>query len=74
MTSRFVKLEIGFAKNFAASMSLLQRIFGSQSGNNMPVMEEVMQKLKQTEMMLEKKQENLDMKYDVENATARKHI
>ena len=40
----------------------------------MPVMEEVMQKLKQTEMMLEKKQENLDMKYDVENATARKHI
>ena len=39
----------------------------------MPVMEEVMQKLKQTEMMLEKKQENLDMKYDVENATARKH-
>lgn len=34
--------------------------------------EDVMQKLKQTEEMLEKKQEYLD-KYDVENATAKKH-
>lgn len=33
-----------------------------------------MQKLKQSEEMLEKKQEScLDMKYDAENATARKH-
>ena len=54
-------------------MSLWQRIFGSQSGNNIPAIEEVMQKLKQTEMMLEKKQEYLDMKYDEENAIARKH-
>ena len=54
-------------------MSLWQRIFGSQSGNNIPAIEEVMQKLKQTEMMLEKKQEYLDMKYDDENAIARKH-
>lgn len=35
--------------------------------------EDVMQKLKQTEEMLEKKQEYLDKKYDVENAMAKKH-
>lgn len=54
-------------------MSLLQRIFGSQSKDNILVIEEVMQKLKQTEMMLEKKQEYLEMKYNVENAAAKKH-
>lgn len=44
-------------------MSLLQRIFESQSKDNILVIEEVMQKLKQTEMILEKKQEYLEMKY-----------
>ena len=81
MTSRFF-LKVVFAKRkfrrsctcFVANMSLLQIIFGSQSKNNIPVIEEVMQKLKQTEMMLEKKQEYLDLKYDEENATARKHL
>lgn len=51
-------------------MSLLQGIFGSQNKVYIPVTEEVMQNLKQTEEMLEKKQEYLDMKFDVENATA----
>lgn len=54
-------------------MSLLQGIFGSQNKVNIPVTEEVMQNLKQTEEMLEKKQEYLDMKFDVENATAKKY-
>ena len=35
--------------------------------------EEVTQKLKQTGEMLEKKQEYLEMKYDAENATAKRH-
>lgn len=54
-------------------MSLLQGIFGSQNKVYIPVTEEVMQNLKQTEEMLEKKQEYLDMKFDVENATAKKY-
>lgn len=48
-------------------------MFGSHSKENISVTEDVMQKLKGTEEMLEKKQEYLDMKYDVENAKARKH-
>ena len=54
-------------------MSLLQRIFESQNKGNIPVTEDIMQKLKQTEEMFEKKQDYLDMKYDVENATVKKH-
>lgn len=45
-------------------MSLFQRMFGSHSKENISVTEDVMQKLKGTEEMLEKKQEYLDMKYE----------
>lgn len=54
-------------------MSLLQRMFGGKNKENIPVTEDAIQKLKQTEEMLEKKQEHLEKKIDVENATAKKH-
>lgn len=56
-------------------MSLLQRMFGrrNKKKENISVTEDVMKKLKETEEKLEKKQEYLDMKYDVENAKAGKH-
>lgn len=54
-------------------MSLLQRMFGSKNKENIPVTEDAIQKLKKTEEMLEKKQEHLEKKIDVENSTAKKH-
>lgn len=54
-------------------MSLLQRMFGGKNKENIPVTEDAIQKLKQTEEMLEKKQEHLEKKIDAENATAKKH-
>ena len=54
-------------------MSLLQRMLGGKNKENIPVTEEAIQKLKQTEKMLEKKQEYLEKKIDMENATAKKH-
>lgn len=54
-------------------MSLLQRMFGSKNKENIPVTEDAIQKLKKTEEMLEKKQEHLEKKIDVENTTAKKH-
>lgn len=54
-------------------MSLLQRMFGGKNKENIPTTEDAIQKLKQTEEMLEKKQEFLENKIDVENATAKKH-
>lgn len=55
-------------------MSLLQRMFGSKNKENIPVTEDAIQKLKKTEEMLEKKQEHLEKKIDVENSTAKKHV
>ena len=54
-------------------MSLLQRMFRGKNKENIPTTEDAIQKLKQTEEMLEKKQEFLEKKIDVENATAKKH-
>ena len=54
-------------------MSVLQRIFGGKNKENIPTTEDAIQKLKQTEEMLEKKQEYLEKKIDVENTTAKKH-
>ena len=48
-------------------------MFGGKNKENIPVTEEAIQKLKQTEEMLEKKQEYLEKKIDMENATAKKH-
>ena len=54
-------------------MSLLQLMFGSKNKENIPETEDAIQKLKNTEEMLEKKQEYLEKKIDAENATAKKY-
>lgn len=54
-------------------MSLLHRMFGSKNKENIPVTEDAIQKLKNTEEMLEKKQEHLEKKINAENATAKKY-
>lgn len=54
-------------------MSLLHRMFGSKNKENIPVTEDAIQKLKNTEAMLEKKQEHLEKKINAENATAKKY-
>ena len=59
--------------HFPANMSLLQRMFGGKNKENIPVTEDAIQKLKNTEEMLEKKQEYLEKKIDAENATAKKY-
>lgn len=62
-----------FFWSFAAIMSVLQRMFGGKNKENIPTTEDAIQKLRQTEEMLEKKQEFLEKKIDMENATAKKH-
>ena len=57
----------------AAVMSMLKWIFGDKNKENIPSTEDAIQKLKQTEEMLEKKQEFLEKKIDIENSTAKKH-
>lgn len=54
-------------------MSMLKWIFGDKNKENIPSTEDAIQKLKQTEEMLEKKQEFLEKKIDIENSTAKKH-
>lgn len=48
-------------------------MFGSKNKENIPVTEDAIQKLKNTEEMLEKKQEHLEKKINAENATAKKY-
>ena len=62
-----------FFWSFVAIMSVLQRMFGGKNKENIPTTEDAIQKLRQTEEMLEKKQEFLEKKIDMENATAKKH-
>lgn len=59
--------------SFSATMSMLKWIFGGNNKENIPSTEEAIQKLKQTEEMLEKKQEFLEKKIDSENTMAKKH-
>ena len=54
-------------------MSMLKWIFGGKNKENIPSTVEAIQKLKQTEEMLEKKQEFLETKINTENATAKKY-
>ena len=53
-------------------MSLLSRMFGKK-GDQVPTTGEAIQKLRETEDMLIKKQEYLEKKIETEVATARKH-
>lgn len=48
-------------------------MFGTKSKENIPVTEDAIQKLKNTEEMLEKKQEYLEKKITAENTTAKKY-
>ena len=54
-------------------MSILKWIFEDKNKENIPSTDDAIQKLKQTEEMLEKKQEFLEKKIDMENSTAKKH-
>ena len=54
-------------------MSMFKRIFKSANKENEPSTTEAIQKLKQTEEMLEKKQEYLEKKIDTENTVAKKY-
>ena len=46
-------------------MSVLQRMFGGKNKENIPTTQDAIQKLRQTEEMLEKKQEFLEKKIDM---------
>lgn len=48
-------------------------MFGTKNKENIPVTEDAIQKLKNTEEMLEKKQEYLEKKITAENTTAKKY-
>lgn len=54
-------------------MSKFKSLFAVKNKENIPSTEHAVQKLKQTEEMLEKKQEFLEKKIEIENATAKKH-
>ena len=54
-------------------MSMFKRIFKSANKENEPSATEAIQKLKETEEMLEKKQEYLEKKIDTENTVAKKY-
>ena len=55
-------------------MSLLSRMFGSgKKGDKAPTPQEAIQKLRETEEMLQKKSDFLEKKVEQELATAKKH-
>lgn len=54
-------------------MSLIAKIFGSGKGNKAPTTGEAIQKLRDTEEMLIKKQEFLEKKIEHEIKLARQH-
>ena len=53
-------------------MSFLAKVFGSKSGKE-PTAEEAIQKLRDTEEMLQKRSDFFEKKVETEIATARKH-
>ena len=63
---------IGTTEHPLLKMSLLSRMFGKK-GDAVPTTGEAIQKLRETEEMLIKKQEYLEKKVNAEVATARKH-
>lgn len=54
-------------------MSLISKMFGGKGKNKGPTPQEAIQKLRETEEMLEKKQAFLEKKIDQEIATAKKN-
>lgn len=54
-------------------MSLLGKIFGGGKGAKAPSTQEAIQKLRETEEMLTKKQEHLEKKIEQELQTAKKN-
>lgn len=54
-------------------MSLIAKLFGSNKSGKAPTAQEAVQKLRETEEMLAKKQDFLEKKIEQELITAKKH-